>query len=219
MNISVKNLFTLEECIARDIFEGVKYPWEVIARIKDFLIELSKGLPDDFEQIEEYVWVGKGTTLEKTALIKGPAIIGYDCDIRHCAYVRENVIVGNEVVIGNSTEIKNSILFNRVQVPHFNYMGDSILGYKAHLGAGAILSNVKSSGETVRVKVGADSIDTGLRKFGALIGDEVEIGCNSVLYPGTIIGRESTVYPLTSVRGYLPEKQILKNIGEAVPRR
>lgn len=218
MNIKIEDLFDLNECFERAIFDGVQYPWEVFAKIKTFLPEFAKTLPADFEQIAEHVWVGKGTTIERTVTIKGPAIIGYNCEIRQCAFLRENVIIGNEVVVGNSTEIKNSLLFNRVQVPHYNYVGDSILGCKAHLGAGVICSNLKSNGQSVRVRDGADCIETGLRKFGAIVGDYSEVGCNSVLHPGTIIGKNSIVYPLTPVRGYVPEKHILKNNGACVPR-
>jgi UDP-N-acetylglucosamine diphosphorylase / glucose-1-phosphate thymidylyltransferase / UDP-N-acetylgalactosamine diphosphorylase / glucosamine-1-phosphate N-acetyltransferase / galactosamine-1-phosphate N-acetyltransferase len=219
MNISVDKLLNIEELDARAIFEGVKYHWEALAKIKNFIFEYAKTLPNDFERIEEFVWVGKGTTMEKSVLIKGPAIIGYNCEIRHSAYIRDNVIIGNDVVVGNSTEIKNSILFNKAQVPHYNYVGDSILGYKAHLGAGAITSNLKSDGTLVKVKYGTDIIETGLRKFGAIVGDLSEVGCNSVLNPGTIIGKDSIVYPLSSVRGYIPEKSILKNNGEIVDRK
>lgn len=219
MNISVDELLNIEELDARAIFGGVKYPWEALTKIKNFIFEYAKNLPSDFERIEEFVWVGKGTTIEKNVLIKGPAIIGYNCQIRYSAYIRENVIIGNDVVVGNSTEIKNSILFNKVQVPHYNYVGDSILGYKAHLGAGVIISNLKSNGILVKVKYGTDNIETGLRKFGAIVGDLSEVGCNSVLNPGTIIGRDSIVYPLSSVRGYIPEKSILKNNGELVERK
>ena len=219
MNISVDQLLNIEELDARSIFEGVKYPWEALTKIKNFIFEYAKNLPSDFERIEEFVWVGKGTTIEKSVLIKGPAIIGYNCEIRHSAYIRENVIIGNDVVVGNSTEIKNSIIFNKAQVPHYNYVGDSILGYKSHLGAGVITSNLKSDGTLVKVKYGADYIETGLRKFGAIVGDFSEVGCNSVLNPGTIIGKDSIVYPLSSVRGYIPEKSILKNNGEIVERK
>ena len=219
MNISVDKLLNIEELDTRAIFEGVKYPWEALTKIKNFIFEYAKNLPDDFQRIEEFVWVGKGTTIEKSVLIKGPAIIGYNCEIRHSAYIRENVIIGNDVVVGNSTEIKNSILFNKVQVPHYNYVGDSILGYKSHLGAGVITSNLKSDGTLVKVKYGTDIIETGLRKFGAIVGDLSEIGCNSVLNPGTIIGKDSIVYPLISVRGYIPENSILKNNGEIVERK
>jgi len=219
MNISVDELLNIEELDTRAIFEGVKYPWEALTKIKNFIFEYAKNLPGDFERIEEFVWVGKGTTIEKGVLIKGPAIIGYNCEIRYSAYIRENVIIGNDVVVGNSTEIKNSILFNKVQVPHYNYVGDSILGYKAHLGAGVIISNLKSNGTLVKVKYGTDNIQTGLRKFGAIVGDLSEVGCNSVLNPGTIIGKDSIVYPLSSVRGYIPERSILKNNGEIVERK
>ena len=219
MNISVEQLLNIEELDARAIFEGVKYPWEVLTKINNFIFEYAKNLPSDFERIDEFVWVGKGTTIDKSVLIKGPAIIGYNCEIRHSAYIRENVIIGNDVVVGNSTEIKNSILFNKAQVPHYNYVGDSILGYKSHLGAGVITSNLKSDGTLVKVKYGTNSIETGLRKFGAIVGDLSEVGCNSVLNPGTIIGKHSIVYPLTSVRGYIPEKSILKNNSEIVERK
>lgn len=166
----------------------------------------------------EDVWVGKGTFIEKSALIKGPAIIGYNCEIRHCAYIRGNVIIGNNVIVGNSTEVKNAILFNKVQVPHFNYVSDSVLGYKAHLGAGVITSNLKSDGTFVKVKYESNIIETGLRKFGAILGDFAEVGCNTVLNPGTILGKNSIVYPLCSVRGVIPENSILKNSGEIVER-
>lgn len=219
MNLTVESLFDLNECFEKSIFNGVKYPWEVLLKIKSFLLDFSKSLPKDFERIDEFVWVGKGTTIEKTVLIKGPAIIGYNCELRQCAYIRENVMIGNDAVIGNSTEIKNSLLFNKAQVPHFNYVGDSILGYKSHLGAGVILSNLKSDGDTVRIKVGTECIETGLRKFGALVGDHAEVGCNSILNPGTVIGKNSIVYPLTPVRGYVPENHILKNSGVLVARR
>ena len=219
MNISVDELLNIKETDARAIFEGVKYPWEALAKIKDFILEYAKKLPDDFERIDEFVWVGKGTTIDKSVLIKGPAIIGYNCEIRQCAYIRENVIIGNDVVVGNSAEVKNSILFNKVQVPHYNYVGDSILGYKSHLGAGAITSNLKSNGTLVTVKYGTEKIETGLRKFGAILGDLAEVGCNSVLNPGTLIGKDSIVYPLSSVRGYVPNNSILKNNGEIVQKK
>jgi len=214
MNFSAHALLSLQELSASAIFEGCKYPWDALAKIKMFILEYSKQLPDDYERISEFVWVGKGTTIEKTAMIKGPAIIGYDCEIRHSAYIRENGIIGNNAIVGNSTEIKNSILFNNVQAPHFNYVGDSILGYKAHIGAGVILSNLKSTGGLVKVKYDTGSIETGLRKLGAILGDYAEVGCNSVLNPGTVIGKHSIVYPLNSVKGYVPEMSILKSNGE-----
>ncbi len=219
MSLTIESMYNLEECFEKAIFDGLQYPWEALARIKPFLLEFAKTLPKDFEQIDEFVWVGKGTAIEKTVTIKGPAIIGYNCELRQCAYIRDNVIIGNECVIGNSTELKNALLFNKVQVPHFNYIGDSILGYKAHTGAGVICSNLKSTGSTVKVKVGDECIETGLRKFGAMIGDNAEVGCNSVMNPGTVIGKNSIVYPLTPVRGYVPANHILKNTGELVARR
>lgn len=219
MNLAVESLFNLDECLGKDIFKGLKYPWEALSRIKTYLLEFSENLPEEFEQIDQYIWVGKGTTIEKSALIKGPAIIGCNCEIRQCAYIRENVIIGDGAVIGNSTELKNSLLFNKAQVPHFNYVGDSILGYKAHLGAGVICSNLKSNGGLVKVKVGADYIETSLRKFGAIVGDNSEVGCNSVLNPGTVIGKNSIVYPLTSVRGFVPGNHILKSSGELAAKR
>lgn len=215
-----KNLFERPHTIVPDIFAAVEYAWEVLPKIKEFIKELAEHLPPDFEQVAGGVWVAKGTEIDASAQIKGPAIIGYDCEIRHAAFIRENVIIGNEVVVGNSTELKNALLFDKVEAPHFNYVGDSILGYKAHLGAGVILSNLKSAKDNVRIAVGnGESLDSGLRKFGALIGDFAEIGCNAVLNPGTIIGRESIVYPLTMVRGVVPERHILKNDGSLVPKK
>ncbi len=212
-------MFNQEHTIAPHIFKGLDYAWEVLPRIKDFIKEIAKELPSDFEQIAESVWVGKGTEIDDSVRIKGPAIIGCDCAIRHTAYIRENVIVGNGVIIGNSTELKNALLFDKVEVPHFNYVGDSVLGYKAHLGAGVILSNLKSAKDNIVISIGSGEVlDTGLKKFGALIGDFAEIGCNAVLNPGTIIGKESIVYPLTMVRGIIPEKHILKNDGTLVPK-
>jgi NDP-sugar pyrophosphorylase family protein len=218
MGILLNELFKLSELDAHAIFDGVVYPWAVLTKINTFILEYAKTLPDDFERIDDFVWVGKGTTIEKSVVIKGPAIIGYNCDIRHSAYIRGNVIIGNEVVVGNSTEVKNAILFNKVQVPHFNYVSDSVLGYKAHLGAGVITSNLKSDGSLVKVKHGTEIIETGLRKFGAILGDSAEVGCNAVLNPGTILGKNSIVYPLCSVRGCIPANSILKNSGEIVER-
>jgi NDP-sugar pyrophosphorylase family protein len=218
-SITVHDLFDLEQTPARSLFDGVTYPWEVLPQIKEYLLELARNLPADFERIAEYVWVGKGTTIETTAMVKGPAIIGYDCEIRHAAYIRDNVICGNGVVVGNSTELKNTVVFNRAEVPHFNYVGDSVLGYKAHLGAGVILSNLKSTKDQIKVIGPQGEIHhTGLRKFGALIGDYAEVGCNAVLNPGTIVGRESIVYSLAAVRGIIPERHILKTDGRLIKR-
>jgi NDP-sugar pyrophosphorylase family protein len=213
------NLFDLEQTMTRSLFAKVTYAWEVLPRIKDYLLQLAAELPADFERIAEFIWVGKGTTIESTAKLLGPAIIGYDCEIRHCAYLRQQVIIGNGVVVGNSTEVKNAIIFNDAEVPHFNYVGDSVLGYQAHLGAGVILSNLKSIKDPVRViGAGGEIFNTGLKKFGALIGDHAEVGCNAVLNPGTILGRESIVYPLTMARGIVPERHIVKHDGRIIKR-
>jgi len=219
MNLNTESFLNLKETSATKIFEDLTYPWETLVKIKSFLLTLSETLPPDFERVDEFIWVGKGTVIDNNVTLNGPAIIGYDCQIRHSAYIREHVIIGNKVVVGNSTEVKNSILFNGVQVPHYNYVGDSILGFKAHLGAGVKLSNVKSTGDPVKVKTEMETIDTGLQKFGAILGDYVEVGCNAVLNPGTIVGRESIIYPLTSARGVIPEGYILKHTGELVKRK
>jgi NDP-sugar pyrophosphorylase family protein len=217
--ITVQDLFDLEQTMSRSLFDEVTYPWEVLPRIKEYLLELAQQLPADFERVADYVWVGKGTTIEKTAMVKGPAIIGYDCEIRHAAYIRENVIIGNEVVIGNSSELKNAVIFNNAEIPHFNYVGDSVLGYKAHLGAGVILSNLKSTRDQIKViSPQGETFHTGLRKFGAMIGDYAEVGCNAVLNPGTILGRESIVYSLASVRGLIPDRHIFKADGRLIKR-
>ena len=219
MKISVEDLFDLSQFSFSAIFDGIGYPWEVLVRIKTFIADCSKQLPADYEQFSDFVWVGKGTFIEKTAVLKGPAIIGRDVEIRHAAFIRENVLIGDRTVVGNSTEIKNSILFNNVQAPHFNYVGDSILGYKSHIGAGVICSNLKSVGGQVRVRTDGGVLETGLRKLGAILGDYAEVGCNSVLNPGTIVGRHSVVYPLSSVTGCVPEKSILKRNGKIVDKR
>ncbi len=213
------DLFDLEQTMAAAIFGSAVFAWEAIPKIAGFIQELSQSLSSEFERIAENVWAGKGTVIDPSVTIIGPAIIGFDCRIRHTAYIRENVIIGHESIVGNSTELKNAILFNSVQVPHFNYVGDSILGHRAHLGAGVILSNVKSFKDTIKIKTpGGEPIETGLRKFGALIGDNVEVGCNAVLNPGTIVGKNSIIYPLTAVRGYIPPERILKNHGKLVVR-
>ena len=213
-NITIKDLYTLEETIAASIFEGVEYPWEVLPKIKEYILQLGPTLPTDkYEQVKENVWIAKSATVFPSAYINGPAIIDEDAEIRHGAFIRQCAIVGKGAVVGNSTELKNVILFNKVQVPHYNYVGDSILGYKAHMGAGSITSNVKSDKTLVKVHNNPD-IETGLKKFGAMLGDEVEVGCNSVLNPGTVIGKNSNIYPLSSVRGVVPSHSIYKNITE-----
>lgn len=215
----IVNLYNLEETMAKTLLESVTYPWEALAKIETFILELGKTLSEEeYEQKEENVWIAKSAKVAPTAYIHGPAIIGKNAEIRHCAFIRGNAIVGEGAVVGNSTELKNVILFNKVQVPHYNYVGDSILGYKAHMGAGSITSNVKSDKKLVVIKNGKDAIETGRKKVGAMLGDEVEIGCGSVLNPGTIIGKHSQVYPLSSVRGVLPEKSIYKKQGEVVKK-
>lgn len=217
--LTVKNLYDLNETIAKDIFDGVTYPWEVLPKIKEFIIALGNTLPEDrFEKRGEDVWVAKTAKVFPSAYIGGPAIIDEEAEIRHCAFIRGSAIVGKGAVVGNSTELKNVILFNKVQVPHYNYVGDSVLGFKAHMGAGSITSNVKSDKTLVVVKSPFGEIETGFKKFGAMLGDHVEVGCNSVLNPGTVIGRESNIYPTSMVRGYIPEKSIFKKNGMIVSK-
>ena len=215
----IEKLYSLENTIAIDIFKNVTYPWEVLPKIGEYILELGKKLPkEEYNEIEENVWVHKTATIAKTAYIKGPVIICEGAEIRHCAFIRGNAVVGKNAVVVNSTELKNVILFDYVQVPHYNYVGDSILGYKSHMGAGAITSNVKSDKKLVVVKnyKTNEVIETNLKKVGAMIGDNVEVGCGSVLNPGTVIGRETNIYPLSSVRGVIPEKSIYKNQNEIV---
>ena len=215
----IENLYNLEQTIAKDIFEGVTYPWEVLPKIEEFIISLGKTLDkNEYEEKGENIWIAKSAKVAPTAYIAGPAIIGKNAEIRHCAFIRGKAIVGNGAVVGNSTELKNVILFNKVQVPHYNYVGDSILGYKSHMGAGSITSNVKSDKKLVIVKNDKEQIETGLKKFGAMLGDEVEVGCSSVLNPGTVIGKHTNIYPLSSVRGVVPEHSIYKNKNEIVEK-
>ena len=216
----IKNLYNLNETIAKDIFEGCIYPWEVLPKIKDFIITIGESLnKEEYEKIGENIWIAKSAKIAPTAYINGPAIIGENAEIRHCAFIRGKAIVGEGAVVGNSTELKNVILFNKVQVPHYNYVGDSILGYKSHMGAGSITSNVKSDKKLVIVKNGKETIETGLKKFGAMLGDNVEVGCGSVLNPGTVIGSNTNIYPLSSVRGVVPKNSIYKNRNEIVEKR
>ena len=214
-----KNLFNFDESIARDIFTDREFPWEVLPHIGEFILTLGAGLPaDEYEQKGENIWIARSATIAPTASINGPCIIGKNAEIRQCAFIRGNAIVGENCVVGNSTELKNVVLFNKVQVPHYNYVGDSVLGYKAHMGAGSITSNVKSDKKLVVVKAGEEKLETGLKKFGAMLGDRVEVGCNSVLNPGTIIGSNTNVYPLSMVRGYIPKGSIYKRQGEIVEK-
>lgn len=219
-NTKISNLYDLNETIAKDLLEGLTYPWEALAKISDFIKNLGPTLdPEKFEQRGENIWVAKSAKVAPTAFLNGPLIIDEEAEIRHCAFVRGSAIVGKGSVVGNSTELKNVIIFNSVQVPHYNYVGDSILGYKSHMGAGSITSNVKSDKTLVVVKDGKEEIKTGLKKFGAMLGDYVEVGCNSVLNPGTVIGRHSNVYPLSSVRGVIPGNSIYKNRNEVVEKQ
>ena len=216
----IKNLYNLEETIAKDLFEGAVYPWEVLPKISDFIKKLGATLSEEeYEKRGEDIWIAKSATVAPTAYIHGPAIIGKEAEVRHCAFIRGNAIVGEGAVVGNSTELKNVVLFNKVQVPHYNYVGDSILGYKSHMGAGSITSNVKSDKTNVVIKYEGDKIETGLKKMGAILGNYVEVGCNSVLNPGTIIGSNTNIYPLSSVRGYVPKGSIYKKQGDIVEKR
>ena len=217
--ITVKELYTLDETIAKDLFEGVTYPWEVLPKISAFILKLGATLPaDEYEKVGDDVWIARSANVFPSAYIHGPAIIGKNAEVRHCAFIRGNAIVGEGAVVGNSTELKNVVLFNKVQVPHYNYVGDSILGYKAHMGAGSITSNVKSDKKLVIVKDGQEQVETGFKKFGAMLGDEVEVGCGSVLNPGTVVGAHSNIYPLSSVRGVVPAGSIYKKQGEVVEK-
>ena len=218
-----KNLFDYSRTIAKPLLETVDYPWEALPKISEFIIELGKTLdPEIYEQREENVWVAKSAKVFDSAYLGGPLIICEDAEIRQCAFIRGSAIVGKGSVVGNSTELKNVIIFNSVQVPHYNYVGDSILGYKSHMGAGSITSNVKSDKTLVVVKDVYDTkeeIETGRKKFGAMLGDHVEVGCNSVLNPGTVIGRNSNIYPLSRVRGVIPANHIFKDKDNVVLKK
>ncbi len=218
-DFTIEKLLDLKETMAAELFEGKTYPWEVLPEIKDFILKLGKTLdPDEYEYREDDIWIAKSAKIAPTACINGPAIIGKDTEVRHCAFIRGNAIVGEDCVVGNSTELKNVVLFNCVQVPHYNYVGDAVLGYKSHMGAGSICSNVKSDKQLVVVKDGEEKIETGLKKFGAMLGDHVEVGCGSVLNPGTVIGRNSNIYPLSPVRGCVPADSIYKSRTEIVSK-
>lgn len=215
--LSCKHLFQGVHTIAKEIFEGVTYPFEVLPKISEFIVKLGQTLPEEkYEYRGEHVWIARNAKVAPTASITGPAIIDEEAEIRHCAFIRGNAIVGKNAVVGNSTELKNVILFDCVQVPHYNYVGDSILGYKSHMGAGSITSNVKSDKTLVEIRVGDEKILTGLKKMGAVLGDNVEIGCGSILNPGSVIGSGTNVYPLSSVRGFVPGGSIYKKQGEVV---
>lgn len=206
-----KQLFNMEETIAADIFDGLDYPWEILPKIGAFIMELGQTLSlEEYDKTGENIWIAKSATVAPTASITGPCIIGKHTEVRQCAFIRGNAIVGENCVVGNSTELKNVILFNNVQVPHYNYVGDSILGYKSHMGAGSITSNVKSDKTKITINYQGEKLNTGLKKMGAILGNYVEVGCNSVLNPGTVIGCNTNIYPLSSVRGFVPKGCIFK---------
>ena len=218
--ITVKDLYSLDETLAKELLLSVTYPWEALPKIKDFILELGATLSkEEYDYKGDNVWIHKTAKTYPNNYIAGPAIIGAETEVRPGAFIRGNALVGNGCVVGNSTELKNVILFNKVQVPHYNYVGDSILGYKAHMGAGSITSNVKSDKKLVVVHNEGESIETGLKKFGAMLGDYVEVGCNSVLNPGTVICKESNVYPTSCVRGVIPPRSIHKNDGTIISKK
>ena len=217
--LTVKALYNLEETIAKEIFDGAIYPWEVLPKIGAFIVELGNRLPEEeYERRGENIWIAKSAKVAPTASITGPVIIDKNADVRHCAFIRGNAIVGENAVVGNSTELKTVILFNRVQVPHYNYVGDSILGYKAHMGAGAITSNVKADKTQATINTPNGKIETGLRKCGAMLGDGVDVGCGTVFNPGVVVGRNSNIYPLSMVREFVPENSIYKKRGEVAEK-
>lgn len=213
-------LFDLTKTVAAPLFERYEYPWQVLPEISDFIKALISGLPDDiYEKREGNVCIARSAKIAPTAFIGENVIICDDAEVRHCAFIRTNAIVGRAATVGNSTELKNAILFDGAQAPHFNYVGDSVYGYKAHTGAGVITSNLKSDKTLVSILVNGERVQSGLKKFGAILGDHVEVGCNSVLNPGTVIGKSSSVYPLSSVRGFVPAGSIYKNKNEVVEKR
>lgn len=222
-NAKISELYDLNQTIAKDLFEGLTYPWEALPKIEEFIIKIGESLDSaKFEKKGDNIWIAKSATVAPTACLNGPLIIDEEAEIRHCAFIRGKAIIGKNSVVGNSTELKNVVIFNNVQVPHYNYVGDSILGYKSHMGAGSITSNVKSDKTLVVVKDSYDTketIETGLKKFGAMLGDFVEVGCNSVLNPGTVIGSHSNIYPTSSVRGVVPSNSIFKDKDHVVKKK
>ena len=217
--VTIQELYDLEHTLAKSYLAGFTYPWEALKGIKDFILRLGSGLGEDYVQVSPQVWVHRTATVAPTAFLGSPCIIGAGTEVRHCAFVRGSALVGENCVVGNSVELKNVILFDNVQTPHYNYVGDSILGYKSHMGAGSITSNVRSDKTHVVIHCGEEHIDTGRKKVGAMLGDFVEVGCNSVLNPGAVIGRRSIVYPTSCVRGTLAEASIHKNDGTVIPRK
>lgn len=217
--LTVRALYTPEHTKAAALLESVTYPWEALGKIGETIVEIGNRLSKElYEQREETVWVAKSAKVAPTAYIHGPAIIGEETEVRHCAFIRGNALVGDRCVVGNSTELKNVILFDNVQVPHYNYVGDSILGYRSHMGAGSITSNVKSDKKPVIVKAGEERLETGLKKFGAMVGDGVEVGCGTILNPGSVVGKNSSIYPLSMVRGYVAADSVYKNQNEVVEK-
>ena len=218
--LTIKALYQdLNQTMAKETLESKEYPWEVLPLIHDMILEIGKTLSEEeYDHLEGDIWIAKSAKVAKTACINGPAIIGKNAKVRHCAFIRGNALVGEGAVVGNSTELKNVILFNKVQVPHYNYVGDSILGYGSHMGAGSITSNVKSDKTLVTIKVGDSIIETGIKKVGAMLGDHVEVGCGSVLNPGTVIGADTNIYPLSMTRGYIPKNSVYKKQGEIVEK-
>ena len=216
---TIKDLYDLDHTLAKDYLSQFTYPWEALKGIKDFILELGPTLGDDYEQRAEGVWVHKTATVFPSAYLGAPCIIGPETEVRHGAFIRGSALVGANCVVGNSVELKNVILFDHVQTPHYNYVGDSILGYFSHMGAGSITSNVKSDKKLVVVHNGTESIETGIKKFGAMLGDHVEVGCNTVMNPGTVIGCNTNVYPLSRVRGFVPAGHIFKDPGNIVKKR
>ena len=215
---TINDLYDLNHTLAADYLRAFKYPWEALKGIKDFILALGPTLGEDYEEVSEHVWVHRTAKVFPSAYLGAPCIIGPNTEVRHCAFVRGSALVGADCVVGNSCELKNVILFDHVQTPHYNYVGDSILGYYAHMGAGSITSNVRSDKKLVVVHAPEGDIETGIKKFGAMLGDYVEVGCNSVLNPGTVVGRNSNVYPTSCVRGVVPEGSIWKNNGKVVKK-
>lgn len=215
-----KDILDLEHTLAKNYLEGFEYPWLALSGIKDMIVSCGKQLdPNEYKEIKENVWIHKTATIYESAYINGPCIIGKNTEVRHCAFIRGSALVGDDCVIGNSVELKNVIIFDNVQVPHYNYVGDSILGFHSHMGAGSITSNVKSDKQLVVVHNGTEQIETGIKKFGAILGNYVEVGCNSVLNPGTVVGTNSSIYPTSCVRGVIPNNSIYKNNGEIIEKK
>ncbi|MBR2749541.1 MAG: UDP-N-acetylglucosamine pyrophosphorylase [Clostridiales bacterium] len=214
----ITDMYDLEYSVAKEYLSQFEYPWEALPGIRDLILELGENLdPEEYDEVEPGVWVHKTAYVYPSAYLGAPCIVGPESEVRHCAFIRTSALIGRGCVVGNSCELKNVILFDKCEVPHYNYVGDSILGYHAHMGAGSVTSNVKSDRKLVVVHNGEENIETGLKKFGAMLGDNCEIGCNSVLNPGTVVGRESRVYPTSCVRGVIPEKSIWKVDGTIVP--